>query len=869
MEGPYRDPDVLLENVLKEENRLRSGRLFIFLGMCPGVGKTFAMLEEARRLRAEGKELLVGVAETHGRRETEALLEGLPLLPRRLFEHRGAELREFDLDEALRRRPSLLLLDELAHTNAPGSRHPKRWQDAEELLAAGIDVWTTLNIQHVESLRDAVMGITGIRVQETVPDTFLDRAAEIRVIDLTPEQLQARLKAGKVYWGERAAAAAENFFREGNLRALREMALRFAARKVDAEKRDYMRRHLIPGPWRAGERFLVAVGPSPHSERLIRIACRLAQAQNAGWIAAHIHSGHELDAEASGQLAANLALARSLGGEVVSLSSADTVGGILHLARRENVTQIIAGKTLEGAWWQRILHNRIADRLQQDSGPIDVLLVHPGEAAGAPAPVRKPLRTGRFRAVEAWVAAGCVGGVTLLGLAVEGWIGYRSIALFYLLASAVAGLYLSRWVVVGMALAGGLAWNFFFTQPRLTFTIFSGEDTVLLLTSLAVAVIVGHLTARLKERETASRQSEERAQALYRLTRATSASASLAQGVRAALSQVEALFSAKASLLGRSENPSELELLGGHALGSKDESVCLWVLERGQPAGRFTGTLPEASVLATPLFVQGKTLAVLAVQPSDRQLASPVQRDLLDTFATHFCVLLEREAHQKAQREALLLERSRAFQRALLDHVSHEIKTPVAVIQGASDHLLRQDHPGAHNEWLAEIRQAAVRLNRVFNQLVALSRAEAGLIEPRFEICDARDLLEEIAAQFGTDRLRLHGGEFTFRTDPAILQTVLSNLVQNALQHGQGPVDLEASHGDGGARFSIANAGGFIPEQDREMIFERFHRGANSAAGGMGLGLPIARQFASLIGGRLELESSGADKTVFAASFPE
>lgn len=842
------------------------GQMRLYLGMCPGVGKTYAMLDDARRSQQEGVDVLAGLVETHGRTETEALLDGLPLLPRRVLKYRGTDLKEFDLDEALKRKPRVLLVDELAHENAPGSRHPKRWQDVEELLDAGMDVWTTLNIQHVESLRDAVMGITCIRVQETVPDIFLEKASEIRVMDFTPKQLQDRLKSGKVYLGERAVTAAENFFREGNLQALREMALRYAARKVDAEKRDYMRHHLIPGPWRAGERFLVAVGGSPHSARLIRIASRLAQAHHAGWIAAHIHSNESSREEAPQQLADNLSLARSLGGDVVSLPNADTVDGILRLARRENVTQIIAGKSLEESWWQRLRGNRIADRLHKESGGIDILLVHPGEYKGAPGQPPRAMATSSLWITESATAGGCLLGITILGFMLENGIGHQSVALLYLLGVAIMGLYVSRGVVIGMALGAGLAWNFFFTAPRFTFAMLDRGDFFLLFTLLVVALAIGSLTSRLKQREMASRRSEDRAQSLYQLTRVLSASTSFISAVKAALAQVESAFSCRASLLGKSSE-NHLELLGGHPVTDKEESVCFWTLERGQPAGRFTHTLPESSILTVPLEVMGKTKAVLVVRPGDDQLASPVQRDLLETFAAHFCVLLEREEHQRSQRETLLLERSRKFQRTLLDHVSHEIKTPVAVIQGATDHLLKQD--GESRDLLEEIRQAAGRLNRVFNQLVTLSKAEAGLIEPRYEVCDAKDLLQEIVSKIEPVSITLKNGDFIFRTDPALLHTVLANLIQNAVQHGQGSVELAACRDGDRIHFSVTNSGSPIPEQDREKFFERFHRGGNSGAGGMGLGLPIARQFASLIGGQLTLVTSDVEKTVFTLEFSE
>lgn len=842
------------------------GALRVYLGMCPGVGKTFAMLEDARRLSQEGTSLIVGIVETHGRVETEALLADLPVLPRRRFSYRGTELTEFDLDEALRLKPSLVLVDELAHTNAPGSRHPKRWQDVQELVDAGINVWTTLNIQHVESLRDAVMRITGVRVRETVADAFLENAGEIRVVDITPEQLRARLDAGKVYLGERAGAAAEHFFREGNLRALREMALRFTTRKVDAEKREFMRRNLIPGPWRTSERFLVAVGPSPHSGRLVRIACRLAQAQDAGWLAVYVDSGEVLGAEASNRLAENLALVRSLGGEVISLPGEDTATALLHVARRENITQVIAGKALHVSWWSRILGTGIAERLQRDSGEIDILLVHPGETAGREQKVTASgITPSRIR--EWGLVIGALAAVSILGLLLEGLIGYRSVALLYLLCAAMAGLVISRVAVIVLAIAGSITWNFLFTHPRLSFNMMNAEDIVLLLTSLVVAIVIGHLTSRLRQRELASRKAEERSRALYQLTRVTSASISLEQGVRSALTQVEQVFSAQATLLGRS-NSGNLEILGGHPLDEKEFSVCQWALEHEQSAGRFTDTLPQAAILALPLAVNGQTTAVLALKPSNDQLASPLLRDLLETFAAHFSVMLEKEEYQRSQRESALRERAREFQSALLDHVSHEIKTPVAVIQGASDHLLAIDLPSGANSLVNELRQASKRLNRVFNQLVALTRAEAGLIEPSFELCDAFDLMWETADNVGSDRVMVEACELTFQTDASIFETVLSNLLQNAIQHGSGDVHLAALGEKSRMRFLVTNQGSPIPEADQALIFDRFQRGTNSGAGGMGLGLPIAQKFAALLDGEVLLTHSSDTETIFEIRLP-
>jgi len=861
-------PEDFLELARKEE-RTGQGNLRIYLGMCPGVGKTYSMLEDARRLQAEGSPVLVGVAETHGRKETDALLTGLKILSRRTIRYRETNLLEFDLDAALRLKPPLILVDELAHSNAPGCRHPKRWQDVQELLESGIDVWTTINIQHVESLRDAIASITGIRIQETVPDTFLEEAAEIRVVDITPEQLKDRLEAGKVYLGDRAVTAADNFFREGNLRALREMALRFTTFKVDAEKREFMRRNLIPGPWRTGERFLVAVGPSPHSERLIRIACRLAQAHDTTWVAAYVDAGRSLDVADAKQLADNLSLARSLGGEVVSLSREDTVDGILQIARRENITQIIAGKAIDSTWWSRVQGNLIADRLQRESGAIDILLVHPSEGPTrdiGPRRIKTSMPRPGIRDIMVALLSLC--GITLLGLLMEGLIGYQAIALLFILGVALAGMTISRWTAICMALGSGLAWNFFFTEPRLTFAMMKSDDVVLMITVLGVAIVIGHLTTRLRQREEMSRKGEERARALYQLTRVTSASTTLEQAAKAALAQVKGIFQAEAALLNRDDSGT-LETIAGDRLNETEVSVCQWALDNDQPAGRFTNTLPQSTVLALPLMVNGNCAAIFAIRPHNEQLESPLQRDLLETFGIHFSVMMEKDEFQRSQRESAVLEQSRLFQRTLLDHVSHEIKTPVAVIQGATEHLLQSEHQKETETTLQEISQAAKRLNRVFTQLVTLSRAEAGLIQPTLEICDARDLMNEVAEMTDRNRIDIEGGQFTLRTDHQILQTVLMNLIQNGLQHSNEHITLSSRQENQHVIFDVVNKGTPISEQDRDLIFERFQRGSKALAGGMGLGLPIARQFAALLGGTVRLVSSNDEKTIFSLSLPE
>ncbi|MGH8017599.1 MAG: ATP-binding protein [Opitutaceae bacterium] len=867
-----RDPDALLAAARVEDEKRVRGEPRVYLGMCPGVGKTYTMLDDGRHHATSGRVVLVGLAETHGRAETEALMAGLEVLPRREISYRGTTLSEFDLDAALARRPELVLVDELAHTNAPGSRHPKRWQDVRELLESGIDVWTTVNIQHVESLRDEVAKITGIRVQETLPDSFFDFADEIRLVDLTPDQLRRRLREGKVYLGDSAQDAARNFFREGNLSALREMALRFTAQRVDREMRDYMRRHLIEGPWRSGERLLVAVGSSPFSERLIRLTRRLAASLRASWLAVHVEAGESAGEESRGRLAANLALARSLGAEVISVGGGDTAAAILEVARRENVSQIVVGKPLGLPWWQRILGRSIADRLTRESGEIDLVLVHPNEAhdISESRRVRRDRAAMKYRSTEWATVAGLLAGATVAGLLSESWIGYRSIPMLYLLVITLAGLFLHRWAVLLLAFASALTWSFFFTEPRVTLTMLHREDFFLLFAFLAVAFVLGHLTTRLRRREQASREGEERASTLYQLTRSIAASVDFAQGVRRALRQIHEVFNAEPALVLVDQNGG-LEPAAGAAMSARELSVCHWAATHRRASGRFTDTLPESSILAIPLLADGRAAGVLIVRPKDETLQSPLRQDLLEAFGAHLSVLIEKESFQRSAREGKVAAASQKLQRALLDQVSHELKTPVAVIGAAAQRLSSapSDDPGM----IEEIKQAAVRLNRVVTQLVTLSRVEAGLIQPQIEVCDARDLLDEVVADMGSssDRVRISCEDFEFRADPGLLHTAIGNLLSNAVQYSpkDAPVILKARREDTGrACFEVTNQGVVITAEERRQIFERFARGAAARPGGMGLGLSIARHFIEALGGRVELAESGGDGTTFRILLP-
>lgn len=830
---------------------MKPGRLRIYLGMCPGVGKTYEMLLAAQQRQEEGRTVLVGWIETHGRVETTAVAAGLKRVPPRTVEHRGVQLEEMDLDAILAARPSVAVVDELAHTNAPGSRHPKRYQDVLELLAAGIDVFTTVNIQHIESRRDAVAAITGVMVRETVPDSVIDRADEVELVDLTPEQLRQRLAEGKVYLGDRAARAGEAFFREGNLKALREMALRIVADHADREVRRHMKDNAIKGPWRSRERLLVAVAPSPHAGRLIRLGRRLADGLDATWIAAHADTGTVLDEASRDRLSANLALARSLGAEVVSVSGTDAAESLVELARRENVTQIIAGKALHRQVWQRGL----SDRLVRLSGEIDVLLVHPGaSAAGRHPAARNPSGAGWWRDIG--LAAGLLAAGSALGLLLEPAIGYRSVTLLYLLLVASSGLFLRPGAVLGLAVTSAAAWNFLFTYPRMSFSMWKMEDIVLLVTFVVVAGIVGYQASRLRRRERASREDATRARTLYELINAITGEGDPGQALERGLRQAGNIAEGEAVLLLAGDR-GELRRVAGIELTAKELSVCHVAAESGESAGRFTATLPESTVLALPLRAGDRTLGVCAVRPQTSALASPLRRDLLDAFAAQAAVLLQRNEAETSRRRAA----SHDLQRALLDNVSHELKTPAAVMRSGVERL-RHD---LSSPVIDEMDAAARRLDRVTTQLVTLSRVEAGMVEPRMEWCEARDLLDEVAGEVKDERLAVEAPDgLTFHADPQLLHGALVNLIRNALDYSVGGVELRAGRTGTQVEISVADRGPGVPPD----AFERFSRGGEAKPGGLGLGLSIARHFVEAQGGTLEARGREGGGSILAICLP-
>ena len=850
------DPDALLAQVQREDIQEQKGRLYILLGMCPGVGKTYAMLLLARQRRQDGLNVLAGVVETHGREDTAALLDGLPVLPRRQIDHGGHTLEEFDLDAALERRPDLLLVDELAHTNAPGSRHLKRYQDVLELLDAGIDVVTTLNVQHIESQIDIVRQVTGVAVRETVPDSLLDRAHEIQLVDLSVEKLMDRLAEGKVYLGERAQAAAEGFFREGNLTALRELALRFTAERVDRDLEDIRKARRISSPWKTNARLMVGVGPSPYSESLIRWTRRASGRHGCPWLAVWVERTQPLTASEQDWLTRGLGLARRLGAEVVHATGDDVAATLLEVARDRNVSQIIVGKPNRRSRWRA----NLADAIIAGSGDIDVSVVRP--VLGRPSSRLEHPRRGSPTPnllQEYGLVLAVVVGLTAVCWQFERVAGHTVPALAYLFAILLAAFRLSRGPMLAMAALSALAWNFFFIPPRFTLEVRSLEDMILLAMFFAVALSMGHLTARLRTREIAERRRQVETDALLRVTQSAALAPETAKGLAEALRVINSVIDADTALVVRLLDhslPGQAHPASSWQPLEKEFGVAAWAYANKQIAGRFTDTLPQASATWFPMQTATSVMGVLGLRLArDHETLDFQRRQAVEAFCLQLALVLEKEHFINAMSQAEVMDKSERLQRNLLDSVSHELKTPLAIIRAALEGM----GAAAGNPYVAEIDTATKRLQRLVDGLLQMTRLEAQVVEPQLEWCDVAELVEG-AVRAAEDALRTHPLEIEIapemplvRTDQALLAQALANILHNAAVYSpdQSPIGISVRHAGQHLRLAVRDHGPGLPAGDEGRVFGKFYRVPGAPAGGTGLGLSIARGFVQALGGEI------------------
>jgi two-component system sensor histidine kinase KdpD len=856
------DPDALLARIEAETERAKKGKLRVFFGACPGVGKTYAMLSAARALHEQSVDVVVGVAETHGRSETARLLEGLELLPPKLVAYQGRELREFDLDAALARKPALILVDELAHSNVAGSRHPKRWQDVEELLAAGIDVWTTVNVQHLESLNDIVGGITGIQVRETLPDRVFEQADEIALVDLPPDELLQRMKEGKVYLAQQAERAIRNFFRKGNLIALRELALRRTADRVDAEMREYRTDQAIETVWQAKERLLVCVGPGAGGDRLVRAAARLATDLHADWITVYVETPQlqRLSEANRDKILKTLALARELGAETATLAGQEDAQTLLAYAISRNVSKLVVGKSLRTGL-SRMLRAPLSDRLSALARDVDVYVVaHEEEAAPAGEVVAMPLDL-ELEPVRGWKLQGYAwaGGIcaltTVLAKLVMPFFDLANLIMFYLVGVVwVAARYGRGPAILGSVLSV-LAFDFFFVPPRLSLTV---ADTRYLLTffiMLAVALTISTLAANLRYQARIAMYRERRTRALNELGKELAGALMAEQIVEMAKHHLESLFQAKACFLlpdaqEKLHSPSPLP---DHKELPLDPAIAQWVYDHQQPAGMGTQSLAGAPMYYLPLKAPMRTRGVLALEPSQKRLLFlPEQARMLETLAGQIALALERVHFVEVAQDALVRMESERLRNGLLSALSHDLRTPLTVLAGLADSLplAGPPLPEAQAEIAQAIRAESLRTSILVSNLLDMARLQEGHVQLKREW---QPLEEVVGASLQTLAVPLARHEVVvdlpadlplLEFDSVLMERVFCNLLENAAKYTPAGSRIELTARNEGDRVTItvADNGPGLPPGREESLFEKFTRGHDeSAVAGVGLGLAIVR----------------------------
>jgi two-component system sensor histidine kinase KdpD len=880
-EAPRPDPDLLLERVKEEEARARSGKLRVFFGFAPGVGKTYRMLQVARDLFGEqGKQVVVGIVETHKRWDTTSLVLGLELLPRREVVHRGRKLEEFDLDAALARAPEILLVDELAHDNLPGSRHAKRWQDVLELLDAGIDVYTTLNVQHLESVNDVVEQITGVHVRETVPDSLLDRAGQIEVVDISPDELLQRLREGKVYLPEEARRAADHFFKKGNLLALRELALRVTAQHVDADVREYRAEHGVRATWPAGERILVCLGASPSSARLVRAGARMAAGLRCPWGAVLVESDGIAapSDEDRARVEEHVRLVESLGGSFRRIAATRIADAILDHARTENVTRIIIGKPTHPRW-RDLLSGSLLDELVRGSGDIDVHVItgDPGQPPRSrPAPVRAPIPARRYVAAAALVAATTGGAALLRHL----W-ALPDVEMVFLLAIMVSGLRFGRGPSILAAALSVASYDFFFVPPFLTFAVEDARYVLTFAMMFALGMVLSELVARLRREELAAVERERRTAALYDLSRDLAAAGDARAVAEVVARHAAAAFRAPARLVSGAPDGEGAELAatqGSGPLGEKERSVVRWALEHGRPAGMGTETLPGTGVTAVPLTAGGRTLAVLALEPASGAALGGAGRETLSTFARQGALALERLELAEEARAAALRARTEEMRGSLLSAVSHDLRTPLAAITGAATSLRDDDGltPETRRELVQAICEEAERLERLVGNLLDMTRLEAGAVTPRREWVPLEELVVSAVARL-EGRMGRRPIEIGIppdlplvAVDPVLIEQLFVNLLENAAKYtpAGSPVEVTATAPGQVLVVELSDSGPGLPAGGEERIFEKFFRGAHAGIPGVGLGLPICRAIAEVHGGSVHAFNREGGGAIFRITLP-
>ena len=845
------NPDDLLASLKEEEEKSKRGKLKIFFGMCAGVGKTYTMLQAAQIERLKGADIVIGYVETHNRKETAALVDGVELIPRKTYTYKSATVQEMDLDAIIARKPQIVLVDELAHTNAPGSRHLKRYQDVQEILDNGINVYSTVNVQHLESRSEIVAQITGIVVRETLPDDVFESADDIEVVDLTPDELLQRLAEGKVYAPERSKEAVLNFFRKGNITALREMALRIVADRVDKQLHDYMQLKRIRGPWKSGVRLLVAVSYSPQSTKLLRWAKNLADIMGGNLQAIYIETSHELSDRERESLDKNINMAKQLGIQFRIITSSDLVKAIVDFAQKENITHIIIGKPRVRNLFTLFKLGNFVNRLIRYSGNIDVYIL--GSDLQVDDKFRKKASLPSFTSsLNQYLLAALIITVTaIIFFLLKKFVGYQVVSFALLFVVSILAFFFGTGPILLAATLSSLIWDFFFIPPPYTLHVEKTEDMLMLAMFFIIALLNGVLTSRVRIQEQKIRVREERTHALYQLAKELSATSGIDEVLNLAVKDIRKYFNLESAVILKNES-AQLEKTVRHkttlSFSENEMSIAEWTFRHSLKAGKYTDTLPSGNYTFYPLKGNNDNVGVIAVQHS--RVFSQGEEQFWEGFLPQISGKIEREFLRNEARNAYILNESDKLYKTLFNSISHELRIPVATIMGASDTLIAQEYsPETRTLLYQEINTAALRLNRLIDNLLNMSRLDSGRLTTRIDWCDLHDLINKVIQTLSVELkpFNLHcvlpDDMPMVQLDFGLMEQVLHNLLLNATQHAPEGSNIRVKffYDNGLLVIQVMDRGPGFTVSDLPLVFNKFYRGELAVAGGTGLGLSIVK----------------------------
>jgi two-component system sensor histidine kinase KdpD len=859
------NPDTILASIIQEEEISKRGKLKIFFGMCAGVGKTYTMLQAAKVEKMKGCDIIIGYVETHNRKETAALVDGFELIDRKRYAYKSTVVQEMDLDGIIARKPQIVLVDELAHTNAPGSRHIKRYQDVQEILENGINVYTTVNVQHLESRSETVVQITGVTVRETVPDEIFENADEVELVDLSPDELLQRLSEGKVYTPERSREAIMNFFRKGNITALREMALRIVAERVDKQLYEYMQQKQIRGPWKSGLHLLVAIDYKMESMRLLRWAKNLAYSMGANIQALYVETAHRLTSKEEEQLNKSINLAKQLGIKFRIVTNSDIVRAIVEFAQKENVSHIVVGKPRVRNLPAMISLGNFVNRLIRYSGNIDVYILGSDNLAKGryKEKVFVPSFTSTLR--EYLTATLLVFLTSFFGYLIKDFIGYQIVSFGLLFLVSILAIFFGSGPILLAATLSAVIWDFVFIPPQFTLHVGKTEDLLMLIMFFIIALLNGILTSRVRRQEQKIRIREERTHALYQLSRELNNASGMEEVSLIAMKYVQKYFNLESAIFLK----TDLNLLNKQVqqgtdlvLLESDFSVADWVFRNSSPAGKYTNTLPSNVHTFYPLSGNKGNMGVIVVKHPN--VFTQGEEQFWDACLSQISGKYEREFLRNAAKNNYILSESEKLYKTLFNSISHELRIPVATILGASDTLLSQNYPEEIRQKLyAEINLASIRLNRLIENLLNMSRLESGHITPRPDWCDVHDLVNNVAEALKSELKPFKFSAIIPADMPLIMidfgltEQVLHNLLLNAAQIAPNgsSIRLKLFYDNGSLNIQLMDRGpGFNPSE-LDFVFHKFYRGKDAKAGGTGLGLSIVKGFVTAMEGTIVAEN--------------